>query len=411
MLKGKFSTQLMMVLFFGATMLGMSLRTPMWMDEYCFYRLSLGLPDYAMNADIFFEDRPAMLAPNIDWDSRGIDRDKMFRLVYDTPIYSHTPLAPILMWPVVKGLDILADYEIIPHIEEETGYTYQATKDIKEFMKLRAEIITNILRAITITLCCVTLWLIFKIMEKKIGKRGALFFGIPVGACTMMMYGAYLFYWDAFMMFFFVLTLYFMEVKPDSKWKYVTACCLVNTKMFLGIAFLFPLFVKAFIEDYKKSGWVWPIPGYKMALPILSIIPFYIAIVLVTHDPLSVVTRYLAQVPLHDFIYSLNGWKEWVNILTTLGMQFFVPMTVPIVFYIKKYPEYVIFLAMTLVYAWSTGLGITHVSSMVYSGALVFPLVAHEWRLLDKTMKLYRKLKLKSFRFYLNHRTKRAVTE
>lgn len=401
----KIPNHVWLIILFGAVMFGMSWRTPMWMDEYCFYRLSLGLPSYSMNDDIFFKDRPAMLFPNIDWESRGLNREAMFELVYDTPVYPHTPLTVIIVSPLVKGLDYLADQKIIPHIEDEPGYLVGAAKDPLLFASMRAEFITNILRFISIFFSMATLWLIFKILEKKIGKP-ALFFAVPIATSIMMLYGAYLFYWDVFMMFFFALTLYIMEAHPTSKWEYVTACCLVNTKMFLGIAFLFPLFLKAAFDDYKLKGFTFPLfPGWKMALPILSIIPFYAYSIYILGDPLYFWKHYQAQVPLHDFIYTLNSPFDYFLILLNLGMFWFVPMTAPIILFIKKYPAYVMFWIMSMVYAWATGLGITHTATMVYSGALVFPLVAHEFHLYEKTLKLIKRYKPKMFRLYLRTST------
>lgn len=391
-MKKIFTNQLMLVLFFGAIMWGMSFRTPMWMDEYVFYKLALNFPDYAATSDWFFVDRPAMLSPNINWEEKGFDRREMFSIVYDTPIYPHTPLMPIIFSPLVKGLNFLADNEVLPHIEEETGYPADASNNPVAFQAMKAEVITNILRVISIVTVMLTLWLIYKIMEHKTGKS-AFWFALPISTGVMMLYGAFLFYWDAFMMLFFVLTLYLMEVKPHSKWKYVTACCLVNTKMFLGIAFLFPLFVKASVDEIQ-TGWKWPIPGYKMALPILSIIPFYIATVIVTGNPIYLYEHYIAQVPIHDFIYTLNSTKDYLIILFNLGMYWFIPMTLPVVYYIKKYPAYVIFWAMSMFYAWATGLGITHTSTMVYSGALVVPLLVHEWGIVEKAKGLVGKAKL-----------------
>jgi hypothetical protein len=234
-----------------------------------------------------------------------------------------------------------------------------------------------------------------------------LFFAIPIATGVMMLYGAFLFYWDVFMMFFFALTLYLMEVKPNSKWKYVTACCLVNTKMFLGIAFLFPLFLKAFF-DGLKTGWKFPLPGWKMALPILSIIPFYAYATYVTGDFLYFWKHYSAQVPLHDFIYTLNSPLDYFLILLNLGMFWFVPMTAPIIFFIKKYPTYVVFWVMSMIYAWATGLGITHTATMIYSGSLVFPLVAYEFKLKDRIVHFIQRTKYKAFRFYLERRRVRA---
>tara|TARA_Y100000310_G_scaffold164294_2_gene164131 strand:+ start:1206 stop:2396 length:1191 start_codon:yes stop_codon:yes gene_type:complete len=367
----KFLYQIAPLLFFVAVMFGMSFYYPMWMDEYVFYRLADSFPDYSMNKSIFFEDRPEILTPTVEWDS--LDRDEMLSLVYDTPIYTHTPLMVMAMSPIVKGLNYLADEGIISHIEDEPGYIGVTEEEMKQN---RAETMTSILRVISIFVVAASMWLIFKMMEHKVGKNAYLF-AIPVAGSIMALMGAFLFYWDVFMIFFFVLTLYLMEVKPQSKWKYVTACALVNTKLFIGIMFLFPLAVKALKED----GW-WK--GFKMALPALSILPFYIATVIITGEPLYIFTHYLAQVPLHNFIYTLNSPMDYLVILLNLGMPVFLITTTPILWFWKKYPEYVIFWAMAMFYAWATGLGITHTSTLVYSGALVAPLVAFEFDIVSK---------------------------
>lgn len=363
--------QLLPIIFFTTVMFSMSWHYPMWMDEYVFYRLADSFPDYSMNKSIFFEDRPEMLVPTVEW--KGIDKVETFGWVYDTDIYPHTPLMVMLMSPVVKGLNYLADEGIIPHIEDEPGYIGVSPEEIEQN---RAEFATNILRTISILTIAASIWLIFKMFRHKIGTSAYLF-AMPIGACLMMLTGAILFYWDVFMMFFFVLTLYLMEVKPNSRWKYITACALVNTKMFIGMMFLVPLVVKAL----KEGGWK---PSFKMALPALSILPFYIATVIVTGEPLYVFTHYLAQIPVHNYVYTLNSATDYLRILVTLGMPVFLILTVPILWFWRKYPEYVLFWALSLIYAWGTGLGITHTSTMLYSGALVWPLVGYEFRILER---------------------------
>jgi len=305
-----------------------------------------------------------------DW--KELDREETFSIVYDTPIYTHTPLTVMLVSPLVKGLNYLADSEVIPHIEEEPGYT-GTTK--AEIASLKTETMTRILRLIPMGLFAVALWLIFRMMRYKIGNNAYLF-TLPVAVSVMMLIGNYLFYWDAFMMFFFVLTLYLMEMKPNSKWKYVTACALVNTKIFLGVLFLLPLVIKAVVSD-RRNGWV-------MILPALSLLPFYLATIAVTGDPFYILTHYLNQTATHNFVYTLWAWPEGLMLITMLGTPFFLVMTAPILRYFKKYPEYATYWIVTMMYAWGTGLGITHASSMVYAGALTFPLVANEWGLVGK---------------------------
>jgi len=347
----------------------------MWMDEYVFYRLSSDLPKYSTTADWFIVDRPAILNPSIDWTDKGLDQRTALRLVYDTPIYTHTPLAPILVWPFVKIMNVLADKGVIKHLEQEDGYTSKADSDNK---LLQAEDITKVLRFIPILLFIASMGMIFKLMYRKVGIYACLF-AMPVATGAAMMAGNYLFYWDAFMMFFFVLTLYIMEVHPNSKWKYVTACCLINTKLFIGFVFLAPLVVHALVTNWRT--------GWKMALPALAIVPHYLMTVWVTKDWLYVVTHYTAQIPIHDFMYTLATPLEWLATLLGFGMPFYLAMTVPILFLWRKYPAYTTLYILGMSYAWGTGLGITHMSTLPYVGALVWPLVAYEWKIIPKVQR------------------------
>src|SRR5450759_3891000 len=320
-----------------------------------------------------------MLSLTQYWDADWFDIRAALSSTYNSPIYPHTPLATIIVWPLVKTVNILVDYNIIPHLEQQPGLSPDVTTNPEALASLKAETATIILRCVSIVLAMTSFWLIYKVLLTMIGKY-ALFFALPIAGSTSLLSGAMFFYWDVFMAFFFVLTLYLMVCHPHSKWKYVTACCLVNTKMFLGIAFLFPLFVQEFVDDYK-TGWKWPIPGWKMALPALSIIPFYIATIVVTHDPFYVIGHYTAQMPQHDFIYAITSLKDYVVMCWNLGMFWYVPMTIPILFYFKKYPALASFWLIVFVYGWATGMGMTHLSNLLYSGALVFPLVAYEFHL------------------------------
>jgi hypothetical protein len=159
----------------------------------------------------------------------------------------------------------------------------------------------------------------------------------------------------------------------------VAACCLVNTKMFLGIAFLLPIFVKAFMGDRKNS--------WKMLLPVLSILPFYIATVIITKDPMYLITHYYAQIPIHNYVYTLNTLQDYLIIMVQLGMPLWLLMTLPVFRHIKRHLPYVVFYVMTLAYAWGTGLGLTHMTAMVYGGALIFPLVCSDFDWMSRLQK------------------------
>jgi len=78
-------------------MFEISLKTPMWMDEYVFYRLSSGLPSYSTSVEWLYQDRPAMLSLTQDWDADGFDSRAALSSTYNSPIYPHTPLATIIV--------------------------------------------------------------------------------------------------------------------------------------------------------------------------------------------------------------------------------------------------------------------------------------------------------------------------
>ena len=372
-ISNKFLTEIAPIIFFMAIMLGSSVKMPMIIDEYMFYKLAVNFPDYSSTPDWFFVDRPSVLSQSIDWEDVDNEQRPMFDLVYDTPIYTHTPLPVIIMVPAVKGLNLIADTGLIPHIEDEPGLLGRSEEEVAGS---RAEVITIILRMFTILLSGASIWLVYKTMRHKVGVN-VWVFALPLAFGLVLISGsAYLFYWDVFMMFFFILTLYIMEVHPKSKWKYVTACALVNTKMFLGIAFLAPLVVKAIKKDWRTS--------WKMMLPALSILPFYIATVVVTGDPFYIITHYTAQAPIHNLMYTYFSPLDYLVMMFGQGVIQVLIMTAPILWYWKKYPEYALFWLMAPAYAWGTGLGRTHASTFIYVGIMIFPLVMYELRVIER---------------------------
>jgi hypothetical protein len=366
-------------LFILQVIIGESLHYPMWMDEYVFYRLSLQLPNYSTITDWFYNDRPELMNWSNDWESLGFDYGEALSQVYDTPVYPHTPLAPIIVSPLVRGLNALADHSIIKHIEEQPGASYVPNQKDPEYtpkliaavLAQKEETMTFILRLVPILLFAIATWLIFKLLFKKVGLN-ALLFAFPMIAFRSALSGTYLFYWDAFMMFFFVLTLYLMETRPNSKWIYLTACCMINTKMFIPMLFLIPLIVKGFTQSKKK--------GLLMFLPAFSILPFYFVTVFTTGDFFYPFTHYLATTWIHDFMYTLIDPMHKVDV----GIIAFLVMSVPLVFLVKKYPAYVAFLIVGLAYGFGTGLGITHLSCLTYVGAIALPLVAGRFRLVER---------------------------
>lgn len=349
------------VIVFGIILFMWNFQTPMVTDEYCFYRLSLDFPKYSSTSDWFLKDRPSMLKNSIDWDKE--EQQKAFAEVYDTPLYPHNPLVPMMFSPLTKSLNWMADEGVIPHLEAEPGFDAE---------KPKAELITKILRSFSILVFLFSMWLIYEILYKKVGKN-AIFFAVPLAASYQLLLGAFLFYWDVFMMFFFVLTWYLMDKK--SKWAYLTACCMVNTKMFVALVFLIPLMVK----------------NWRMILCGFSILPWFGISWIVTGTPFYFFIHYFGVTGSHSTIYKLYTLKEWILILVGIGIPFLVLMTAPIVKFYKKYKEYVAFLFVGSFYAFASGMGMTHMSTVLYIGASIFPIVVYEYKLSEKLSKFLNK--------------------
>ena len=347
---------LLPIIMFGIILMMWNVKTPIVTDEYCFYKLSLNFPDYHGTADWFLKDRPSMLNNSINWNKE--EQAQAFHTIYDSQLYPHVPLMPMIFSPLVKGLNYLADRNVIPHLESEAGLDAPLESQ-------KAETITIILRTLSIITLLVSMYLIFRLLYEKIGKI-AYFFPVPLAASYQLLFGAFLFYWDVFMIFFFVLTLYLMERK--SKWAYLTACLMVNTKMFVALVFLIPLMFK----------------NWKMVFAGLAIAPWFLVSWVVTGNLFYFFAHYFGVVDEHNYIAQLYNFKDWLLILIGLGMPFFVIMTFPIFRWIKKYPEYVALLIICLIYAYNGGLALTHMSSLLYAGCLVFPIVAYEFKLDEK---------------------------
>ena len=183
------------------------------------------------------------------------------------------------------------------------------------------------------------------------------------------------------MMFFLVLTLYLQEMHPNSKWKYVTACCLVNTKMWIGLAFLLPIVILEFRRNWKTC--------WKMMLPALSIIPWWIITSEVTHQPLYLWTHYWNQMYLHNSIDVINSFSNYFNIFMLQSMPLYVAIFIMLLLKFPKHLEYAVFLLMAMAYEWGNTLSTTYLPSILCSAALAMPLVSYEWNLIERSKKWF----------------------
>ena len=302
-----------------AVMLVYNFKMETWWDEYVFIQLSKNIPDYSATATWLNNMPSSVMYADIGYEN--------YQMIYDAPIYLHMPLAPMLMW----------------------AFTH-LTSDI------------HILRLLTIFLSIGSVFLVYLILRRHIGWYAVLSV-VPVLLCAVLLSGAMWFYWDAFMVFFFLLTFYLMEAKPQSKWKYVTACCLVWTKMYVGLVLLIPLVIK----------------NRKMLYCALSIIPFYIITVMVTGNWLYILSHYWNAMILHNTNYDLYILPKIWSIVKTWNLAPYFVLTSGILFMVRKYPSVVAFYLIALLYGLGTGFGSYQAAIMLYGGALAFPLVCHHF--------------------------------
>ncbi len=360
-----------------ALMIGNSTKTPMWMDEYYFYRLAGQFPNYSTSANWIFKDRPALLNTSIKWQENPNypNMDDALKLTYTTQVFQHTPLPVILMSPIVKLVDKMADDGVIQHLEAQPGIP-EGGMDGKDVNILNAETITAILRIIPILMFAFAMYLIFKMLYKRIGKS-AYYFTIPLITSVRLLTGIYFVYWDIFMMFFFVVAWYFIEMKPNSKWKYLFACCMINTKIFVPLLFLIPLVIKEWKDGGIKQA-------FKMCLTSLSIIPFWFYALYATGDFLYIWKHYTSGMYIHDWIYTLYSFTDVLLLFVSLGIFLLLLMTVPLFKYWKKYIDYLTFFVVAMIYAWGAGMGMTHMANLVFVGAMLLPLVVYEFNIIER---------------------------
>lgn len=329
-----------------------SIHTPIWMDEYYFYRLSQELPEYGTSVDWIYEDKPELLIPSSTLEGRTRE---YYSAIYDTPIYTHTPLPTILVWPLVELTDNLAEKGIISGLEIDN-----LGGDLTDASTFAVSDQTKILRMVPILLTISSLLLIYFMLKRRLGIYALLAFLPVILLPSVLLMGALWFYWDAFMVLFFLLTLYLLDKNPKSKWAYLTSCCMVNTKMFIGVLFLVPLVLK----------------NKKIALAVFSLVPFYFVTLYVTGDPFFWVTHYLGQTAIHQ-----GSYTEWVlpqiwALVVNWRLLTILLLSIGCIFFIKEYSAYVAFYLLSWVYGFGFGLSMCQVSTILYGSGLVCPLVA-----------------------------------
>lgn len=174
-------------------------RQPIWTDEYVFLKITSNLPDYSSTSNWL----SGYSEFNTDLDS------KFYDAAYTTEVWGHPPMANIIMYPMTQIAD-----DFINQIQ-----TYRLVYGI--FMLITVGLLADVIR-------------------RRFGYLIASIALVPMLLSQYLVMAGIYVYHDAAMCMFLALTIWIIEVKPKSRWKFVTAMAMVLTKIY-AVAFIIPL--------------------------------------------------------------------------------------------------------------------------------------------------------------------------
>jgi len=218
-------------------------KQPIWADEYVFLKITDKLPNYSATSEWLN-----------DYEFSIGQESEMSTVAYETEVWGHPPIANVLVWPIVKTA---GDF-----IEKIWVY-----------------------RMFYAALMLITVGLIADVIRRKFGWLVASFAMLPmVISQYLVMAGIYV-YHDGAMCLFLALSIWLIEVKPESKWKFVAVTAMVLTKIY-AIVFVLPLAL--FYYSKNRNRWDFG----KIALCGFGLAPFLIYQWAVTGQPLYIFERW-----------------------------------------------------------------------------------------------------------------------
>ena len=294
------------------------------MDEYFFIQVSGQLPAMATTSDWVRNDKPELLKTFAAYPEQF---DNRLALSYDQPIRAHPPAPAMVAYPLVKLTENIA-----------------------------------LLRIVSIAIVGVIGYIVYRLLERRVGKNLALTGLLIPLFCSNLLGGLVWFYRDTFMFLFFFLTWYFIEVKP-SKWRWLTAILLVNSKFGIGLLLLLSLLFR----------------DRKLAYASLSFLPFWLGTVAVTGNPFYLLEQWQVQGSIMSYHVSQYVLPNFWHLAIAWGLIPYALVTLPCLKLIRREPAIVSFYLIILAYAFGSGWTEYLVASIIYSGMLTFPLVLHHF--------------------------------
>jgi len=249
-------------------------KQPIFADEYVFLKITNQLPKYDSTSEWLNDTEFSIKADT-----------EIAQMAYEGKVWGHPPMGNLLVWPLVK---IAGDF-----INKIWVY-----------------------RVFYGTMMLLTVWLLADVIRRKFGYLIASFAMLPLLIAPSLLQAGIYVYHDMAMCLFLALSIWLIEVKPQSKWKYATATAMVLSKIYAGI-FLVPLALL-----YWHKNW-------KVILCGFGLIPFLTYSWIVTSDPLYIVThwsaanawnwetfRVIVLPSIWDFVYA---WGLYIHVPLVIG--------------------------------------------------------------------------------------------
>ena len=158
----------------------------------------------------------------------------------------------------------------------------------------------QLLRLIPITLTMLSLLLAFLIVRKRLSTSLALLSISPILLYRHVAAGGTFFWNEAFMLFFLMLTIYL-----SGRWKYVSACALVLSKI-PATLYLIPIAM-------KNKDW-------KLLLPTLIFTPYLVATWISNGDPFYLLNLWLSAAPVVQPYWGSYIATNWLVLCSQTGL-------------------------------------------------------------------------------------------
>lgn len=302
-------------------------------DEYVFIRITENLPNSSTSADWLLIDHPELV--NLD-----VSSEKFYHLAYDTKVWVHPLLPNYLMYPLFKVIDPMK---------------------------------ANVARVIPLSLMFISVLLMVDIIRRKFNLTLAGLSVLPFLFSNQLLGGGLWLYYDAFMIMFFILSLWIIYTKPDSKWLYVAITAMLLSKE-MGLFYMLPLL----IAYYQQTGNIKHTAS--LVLPIMAIIAWVIYTGVISGDILYVWHHWEALKPTPN-IFNMRLTMEYIKFyLINWGLAFYFVITIPGFIFVtiasiktknNAYLPFMLFYVIAICCAAGWGLVPYHLHSVLYAGMMM----------------------------------------